>query len=332
MGRESGAIRDRRGGVPAHCIVSATYPRVPGLSQVDIALLHNRTAGDQEPQPGRLLAWLRREGFRPRYFDLHPTLADPTALPASDLVVVAGGDGSFREAALKLAGRGTPLALLPVGTANNVARSLGIVGTMPEIIASWHHGRRARFDIGLARGPWGEEKFVEGVGAGLFARIIDILSRVELPEVHLQAGRPHRIASDLRSTTVLAHEMAPVLIEAIADGERLSGQFLLFEILNVGHLGAGIRLAATEVSDGRFDLVLAPLADRGKLLDTLRDVACGEPSAGRLAARRCRSVELILPPCEFRIDDRVLVLADPARVHVEPSPDVLEVLLPGTEP
>ncbi|HEY8993258.1 MAG TPA: diacylglycerol kinase family protein [Lacunisphaera sp.] len=295
---------------------------------MDVLLLHNRTAGGQEPSPARLLALLRREGYDPRYFDLHDALKDPTALPDAKFAVVAGGDGSFRKAALKLAGRKLPLAVLPVGTANNVARTLGITGSIPDIIASWDPGRRVRFDIGTAHGPWGEERFVEGVGIGLFARIIEILGQVEEAEVHAQAGPPHRVASDLRSTTVLAHEMAPVLVEATLDGERLSGQFLLLEILNTGRVGAGIELAAVDVSDGRFDVVVAQLAERNTLLASLRNVAVGTPAPSRLMTRRCQSAELILPPCEFRLDDRVISITDPARVQIRMSPDTVEVLVP----
>lgn len=295
---------------------------------MDVLLLHNRTAGGQEPSSTRLLALLRREGYEPRYFDLHDALKDPTTLPDADFAVVAGGDGSFRKAALKLARRGLPLALLPVGTANNVARTLGITGSIPDIIAGWDPRRRIRFDIGIARGPWGEERFVEGVGVGLFARIIEILGHVKEAEVHAQAGPPHRVASDLRSTTVLAHEMAPVLVEATFDGEHLSGQFLLLEILNSGRVGAGIELAAADVSDGRFDVVMAQLADREKLLESLRNVAMDAPSPSRLVMRRCQNAELILPPCEFRLDDRVISITDPARVQISMSPETIEVLSP----
>jgi diacylglycerol kinase (ATP) len=295
---------------------------------MDVLLLHNRSAGGQEPSPSRLLALLRREGYDPRYFDLHPALKDPTTLPDTELIIVAGGDGSFRTAALKLAGRGKPLAVLPMGTANNVARTLGITGSIPEIIAGWDSGRRTRFDIGLARGPWGEERFVEGVGIGLFARIIEILSHVKEAEAHAEAGPPHRVASDLRSTTVLAHEMAPVLVEATFDGEHQSGQFLLLEIMNSGHVGAGIELAAADVSDGRFDIVMAQLPDREKLLESLRNVAMAKPSPSLLMTRRCQSAELILPPCEFRLDDRVIVIADPARIQIGMSPESIEILTP----
>ena len=43
---------------------------------------------------------------------------------AYDLVIAAGGDGTIGSVATQLAGSGVPLAILPLGTANDVARSL----------------------------------------------------------------------------------------------------------------------------------------------------------------------------------------------------------------
>lgn len=55
-------------------------------------------------------------------------LAEIVALPADErpLVVAAGGDGTVGAAADELAGTGAVLAILPLGTSNDVARSLGI--------------------------------------------------------------------------------------------------------------------------------------------------------------------------------------------------------------
>lgn len=296
---------------------------------MEIVVLHNRTSGDQDPSPGRLLALLRREGYQPHYFDLNAALENPAQLPEADFIVIAGGDGSFRRAALKLAPAKCPFALLPVGTANNIARSLGIEGSAADVIASWDRSDRRRFDLGVARGPWGEERFVEGVGVGLFGRIISILQRVETPPAHSDAARPHRVASDLRSTTVLAHEMEPVLVEAALDGERVSGQFLLLEAMNIGRVGAGIEVARdADTSDGLFEVVMAQLAEREKLLDTLGNVAREVDTPSLLTIKRCRHIELILPPCEFRLDDRAIPLTDPGRVDISMAPDAIEVLVP----
>ena len=52
-----------------------------------------------------------------------------------DAVIVAGGDGTVGKVAKRLAGTDVPLVVLPTGTANNIARSLGI-GVDPHAVSS----------------------------------------------------------------------------------------------------------------------------------------------------------------------------------------------------
>lgn len=296
---------------------------------MDVLVLHNRTAGDEELSSGRLLALLRREGYNPRYYDLHAALEEPEKLPDTERIVVAGGDGSFRQVALKLAARKTPIALLPLGTANNVARSLGIEGSPAEVIASWDRYEPRRFDLGVARGPWGERHFVEGVGVGLFGRLIGILGRMAESEAHESAARPHRVASDLRSTAVLAHELAPIAVQASLDGEMLAGDILLLECLNIGRVGASFEAAPdADVSDGRFDVVIATLQDRPKLQESLSNALRETPLPSLLPVRQVQRLELTVPRCDFRIDDEVTPVGDGTRIEVMMASQSLEVLTP----
>src|SRR5207237_9213624 len=88
-----------------------------------------------------------------------------------NLVLVAGGGGTVSETACRLVSMQSkvPLSVLPLGTANNCARSLGFCLSHDELIERLRAGERESFDVGLARGPWGERYFFEGAGAGLFA-------------------------------------------------------------------------------------------------------------------------------------------------------------------
>ena len=86
---------------------------------------------------------------------------------AIDALVVAGGDGTVSQAAGALVGGHVPMAILPLGTANNIAVSLGLDRPLPELIAGWPAARRRALDVGMARGDWGERLFLEAVGTGL---------------------------------------------------------------------------------------------------------------------------------------------------------------------
>src|SRR5688572_7554738 len=57
----------------------------------------------------------------------------PHTLESVDCVVAAGGDGTVARVARALAGDQIPLAILPVGTANNIAGSLSIEGDLEDV-------------------------------------------------------------------------------------------------------------------------------------------------------------------------------------------------------
>ena len=96
--------------------------------------------------------------------DLQPTgapgrateLARQAVRDARDLVVVAGGDGTINEAVNGLAGSQVPLAVLPAGTANVVARELGIPGDFPRATQMILRGTPRRIALGLATSPTGK--------------------------------------------------------------------------------------------------------------------------------------------------------------------------------
>jgi diacylglycerol kinase (ATP) len=96
-----------------------------------ITLVHNPNAGSGDLTATRLRSLLDGEGHTVNLLsgkvrDLAAELA-----AEADLVVVAGGDGTVSKVLTALLGRDVPLALLPSGTANNIARSLGITGSAP---------------------------------------------------------------------------------------------------------------------------------------------------------------------------------------------------------
>lgn len=70
----------------------------------------------------------------------------------ADFVMVSGGDGTMNAAAKGVLNTQLPMAILPAGTANDLARTLGIHGTVKDIVALPFEGRKTRVDIGEANG------------------------------------------------------------------------------------------------------------------------------------------------------------------------------------
>jgi diacylglycerol kinase family enzyme len=141
---------------------------------VRITLIHNPSAGRQRRgEAAKLVELLSHAGHDVRYRSAKEPGWKRALQKKADLVVVAGGDGTVGKVARRLVGRGIPIALLPSGTANNIARTLGLIAQPFEtLVRGWDNPRRIKLDVGIAAGPWGERYFVEGVGAGLFAMLL----------------------------------------------------------------------------------------------------------------------------------------------------------------
>lgn len=305
---------------------------------MEVALLHNPGAGKEGLSPDDLQTLLRRAGFHARYFSIEKQLDDPALLTSGEFVVVAGGDGSLRHAALRLANTGRPLAPLPLGTANNIAASLGIRGTPEEIVAGWTRQRRQPMDLGLATGPWGRQRFIEGVGVGLVGRAISIIESIAKASGHDYAEREDELHRDLSVLLALAHEMTPLGLTLAIDGEETRDAFLLLEILNITRAGPRVELAAhADSSDGRFDVITVTTAEREKLKTKLLQHLGGHSRHPLLTARKASHIRLITAPCDLRIDDQLVLRCDdhtvktdaPIQVEITVESHALEIVLPG---
>lgn len=113
---------------------------------------------------------LRRHGadFRLRQTDgpRHATAIAREERDRFDAVVVLGGDGTINETVNGLVGSKTPLGVIPLGTANDFARSCGIPLSLEESIVTLLKGKPKRIDLGIVNG----RHFDNAVGVGFDAR------------------------------------------------------------------------------------------------------------------------------------------------------------------
>ncbi|MBV8213887.1 MAG: NAD(+)/NADH kinase [Verrucomicrobia bacterium] len=115
-----------------------------------------------------------------------------------DLVVVAGGDGTVRPIASELVGTNIPLAIIPVGTFNNLALSLGLASDPLAACAVVEDGALARIDVGTADE---NNLFFEAAGVGVDAEMFPLGEEIK-------RGRLLAIFQALR--TVLLHQQTSV--------------------------------------------------------------------------------------------------------------------------
>jgi len=131
--------------------------------------MHNPTAGRGKHDKRELMAALANAGHHAIYQSTKKSDYKKALKKPADLVLAAGGDGTVGKVGCELIDSGIPLGVLPLGTANNLARSLGFIASPEEIITGLKAAERRAFDIGLARGPWGKRYFFESAGGGLLA-------------------------------------------------------------------------------------------------------------------------------------------------------------------
>src|SRR5438132_2096955 len=117
-----------------------------------ITLMHNPTAGRGEHARQELVSALAKAGHQVTYQSTKKSSYKKALKKSTDLVLVAGGDGTVGKIGRELIDTGIPLSVLPLGTANNLARSLGFIASPEEIITGLAHGKRRAFDVGIARG------------------------------------------------------------------------------------------------------------------------------------------------------------------------------------
>jgi diacylglycerol kinase family enzyme len=87
-----------------------------------------------------------------------------------DVVVVAGGDGTFGTAADALADTEIPLGILPMGTFNHFAKDLGIPIELEAAAAVAVHGRTTAVDVAEVNG----RTFVNNSSIGLYPVMVDL--------------------------------------------------------------------------------------------------------------------------------------------------------------
>ena len=270
-----------------------------------ISLLHNSHSGSKDHTADEVAHTIRRHGHE--VVSVAHSLEElVTGLKPdeTELIAVAGGDGTVSRTACALAGSRIPLAILPHGTANNTALSLGITGTIPEIIDGWQHASPVPFDLLDAAADGHTTRFAEAMGWGVFPQVIAEAKRREAQSRKERSTAAPRSLDDERALfrEVLEHAR-PQPYEVEIDGANYSGDYLLVEISNVRFVGPQLLLAPeSSTKDGLVEVTLWGNAER----EHLRCLLDADESARRATKGPAA-----------RVGDRISVTAADERRHVD---------------
>jgi len=167
----------------------------------------------------------------------------------ADIVVAAGGDGTIHAVAAGLIGSNTPLGIIPMGTGNDLARTLGIPSDPVLAAGLLSDGEPSPMDAVRFRcsGSEGYSLNIAGVGfdASVAQRINDGFRFLKGTSAYLAA-----VLQCLAS-------YRPVYLSISVDGESFATSAMLCAVANAQYYGGGMKIAPNaSVNDGLIDVVV----------------------------------------------------------------------------
>lgn len=187
-------------------------------------------------------------------------LAHTAIREGADALVACGGDGTLNLALQAVAGTDVPLGLIPVGTGDDNARTLGLPRKDPaaaaDVIAD---GRTKQIDCGHLELAAGESRYFLGImSVGFDSQVNERANRMTWP--HGQARYLVATAAELRVFT-------PIPFEITIDGTSVNQTAMLVAIGNGISYGGGMKICPDAVQDdGVLDMTVLGAVSKLKFL------------------------------------------------------------------
>lgn len=212
-----------------------------------------------------------------------------------DAVIVAGGDGTVNLALQEVAGTGIPLGIVPVGTGNDFATTLGLRELDAERAAdAVAAGATRRVDLArVTRDDGTTAYFASVLASGFDSKVNDRANAMRWP----RGGSRYNIAILAEFARLSGIPYDVQLEHADGSSERVAGDLVMATVGNGSTYGGGIPICPdADPADGLLDVVLVRPAGRLRLLRLLPRVYRGtHGSVPEVRIVRVRSVRLAAP-------------------------------------
>jgi YegS/Rv2252/BmrU family lipid kinase len=246
-----------------------------------------------------------------------PAAARAAVADGADLVFVWGGDGMVQRCVDALAGTDAAIAILPAGTANLLATSLGIPKDVAAAVDIGLRGRRSRLDVGVLNG----ERFAVMAGAGFDAEMIKQADRGMKDRV----GRLAYVWTGARSLRT-----KPVKTRVKVDGETwFKGRASCLLVGNIGTISGGLTaFEGARPDDGILDLGVVTADGAWQWSRVLARLAAGRPEGSKFVRRTSgtRFDVKLGRRVVYELDGGDRGKSDRLKISVEPG--AIEVCLP----
>jgi diacylglycerol kinase family enzyme len=292
---------------------------------VRVLIYQNPDAGHELKAPGPLVGELQRAGHEVEWKNAKKERITGPMAAGFDLVVSAGGDGNVGRTARQLIGLPVPVAVLPLGTANNLATVLGArPHDLVDRIAAW---RIRPFDAGIVEWTGHADWFFEGFGLGAFAETAHILTKRDAAGGS-PANRDAELARDIAALCDRIETQEACELEIRTDDRTVTERMIMVEVLNIGIIGPKVTLAPdADPSDGTMDLLWITEDRRDGLLGFLRALRDGREERSPFEPLRTRSVRITSASAAWAHIDGATVEVPPGReIQVRLRPHAINVL------
>jgi diacylglycerol kinase (ATP) len=178
-------------------------------------------------------------------------------------LIVAGGDGTMHLAAQGLAGTGCALGVVPMGSGNDLAGTLGVPRDLEAAVRHALSAPVRRIDVIRI----GEVVSLSYVGVGFDSVATGFANRVK------------RLRGPLIYPWAVLHTLAtfkPPLMKVVHDGGTFLGRAMFANACNLPRFGGGMKIAPqARIDDGLLDLVIVKAMPRLALLAVFPKVYAG---------------------------------------------------------
>ena len=294
-------------------------------------LIHNPGAGSEKYTKEQLISRIENLGYECRYSSTKKK-GWKDFESDTDFLIIAGGDGTIRKVVKKLLDRKIlrkryPLALLPMGTANNISKSLGITGEPEDLAYLWKKESIKKIDVGFVEGLDDPAFFIEGLGYGIFPLLMETMKQKD-DKLFLSLDTEINYSLQILHDLILSYETETLQLEI--DGVDHSGKYLMAEIMNMRSVGPNLLIApGADPTDGQLEVVLVTEAQREDLANYVLNKLKGIEDPFVFNSIKATTIRLQADDTHIHIDDELIWIEQPAQFKIEVLEGILDVFVPG---
>jgi diacylglycerol kinase (ATP) len=201
-------------------------------------------------------AELRRHGVE--------VVGSPNALDGVDCVVSAGGDGTLTRAVARAMQLQVPVGVVPLGTFNDLARTLDIPADVAAACAIIAAGRTRTIDVARVNGVY----YASEASIGVSSRI----ARLQTPGEKQRFGTLAVVATALQAFRYAR----PMHVEVSFDGRRERLKSVQLTVANSHRFGGVVSVEDAAIDDGWLDLYSIEIDGVGEAISVARAILRGK--------------------------------------------------------